>query len=265
MKLSVCLATFNEEQNIANCLELIQDIADEIIIVDGNSSDRTVEIAKRLGAKTIVTENQPIFHILKQKAIDMAKGDWILQLDADERVTQELSEEIKTITLANNKHNGFWIKRKKQFLGRWVKKGGHYPDPVIRLFRRGYGKLPLKSVHEQIEITGSIGWLKNELTHLPTPSFATYITKDNRYSTLFALELLQSDPGTGPTSFIRFFLLSPLWTFLSIYFRHRGFMDGFPGLIFAIYTGLTKSSAYVKYWEFKHHPGAKTRVTQDWL
>ncbi len=264
IKLSVCLATFNEEQNIVDCLDSVKKFAEEVVIVDGNSHDHTVEIAKNLGARTIVTENKPLFHILKQKAIGMARGDWVLQLDADERVSPQLADEIKRVIESKNAADGYWIKRKKQFLGRWIKKGGHYPDPVVRLFRRRKGKFPQTSVHEQIEIAGQIGWLENELIHLPTPSFSAYITKDNRYSTLFAHELFAINPGTGPISFIRFFIFSPVLIFISIYVRHLGFVDGFPGFIFAFYSGLTKASAYVKYWEFKHNPQTRERIAQDW-
>ena len=101
MKLSVVLATFNEESNIGDCLSSVKDIADEIIIVDGSSTDKTVEIAKSFGARVVVTENHPIFHINKQKALDLAKNIWVLQLDADERVTKKLSEEIlKVVNMA---------------------------------------------------------------------------------------------------------------------------------------------------------------------
>src|SRR3989344_5294181 len=141
--LSVVLAVYNEENNLAACLDSIKDIADEIVAVDGSSKDKTVDIAKKFGAKVKVTTNKPIFHINKQMAIDMATSDWILQLDADERVTPELAKEIKSIV--NNQSsiindvNGYWIPRKNWFLGRFLMKGGQYPDYTLRLYRRGRG------------------------------------------------------------------------------------------------------------------------------
>lgn len=265
MQLSVCIATFNEEKNISECLDSLNGLADEIIIVDGNSTDKTVALAKKHKATVYSSPNNPIFHIQKQLAVDKARGDWILVMDADERISPQLSQEIKTTIKSNPSENGFWIKRKKQFLGKWIKSGGQYPDPVIRLFRKGKGQHPQKSVHEQISINGKIGWLKNELIHFPTPSFAIYITKDNRYSTLFANELYLRDPGTGPLNFIKYFLLKPISTFLTIFLRHKGFIDGFPGFVFAIYSGLTHASAYVKYWEFKNNPQIHKNVSTDWV
>ena len=121
--LSVALATFNEEENIERCLSSLKNISDEIVIVDGTSKDRTVEIAKKFGAKIIVRENPPNFHINKQKAIDACTGDWILQMDADELVSDELGAEIEKILNSENvDENGFWMPRKNYFLGRFLMK-----------------------------------------------------------------------------------------------------------------------------------------------
>jgi glycosyltransferase involved in cell wall biosynthesis len=264
MSLSVCLATYNEGKNLEDCLQSIKQIADEIIVVDGNSTDETVKIAKKFKARVFESVNHPIFHIQKQLAVDKANSGWILVLDADERVTPELAEEIKITINSNPSYSGFWIKRKKKFLGKWITSGGQYPDPVIRLFRKDKGHHPQKSVHEQIEIDGEVGWLESELIHLPTPSFPIYILKDNRYSTLFAKELYQKDPGTGLLNFFKLFVFKPILIFFSLYVRHKGFVDGFPGFVFAFYSGLTYASSYVKYWELKHNPESISRVGTDW-
>src|SRR3990167_4214430 len=130
--ISVVLATYNEEKNLPSCLASIKDIADEIVIVDGSSKDKTVEIARKFGAKIKITTNKKNFHINKQMAIDMATCDWILQLDADEQISPELAKEIKSII--NNRSsiingvNGYWMPRKNWFLGRFLRKGGQYPD-----------------------------------------------------------------------------------------------------------------------------------------
>src|SRR3989338_7619182 len=148
--ISIVLATFNEEKNLSDCLESVKDLANEIIVIDGLSTDKTVEIAKKYKAVVKVTSNPPIFHINKQKAIDKATKDWILQLDADERVTPELKKEIlSVINDKDNKNAGYWIPRKNWFLGRFLMKGGQYPDYTIRLYKRGKGRLPQKDVHEQ--------------------------------------------------------------------------------------------------------------------
>lgn len=272
IKLSVALATYNEGRCLNDCLESVKELADEIVIVDGSSIDNTLEIAKKFGAKIIVTDNKPLFHINKQKAIDECKGEWILQLDADEQITPELSKEIKSVIapdtfityhLTPNTHDAYWIKRKKMFLGRWIKKGGQYPDPVIRLFKKGKACLPCKSVHEQMKVEGEIGWLKNPMVHLPTSSFSAYITKDNRYSTLTALEFENKKVALNFFSFFKYIIWEPNRIFFSLYFRHLGFLDGFPGFVFAIYSGLHQMSAYVKYWEMKN--SSDISVIKDWI
>lgn len=265
LKFSVALATFNEERCLADCLNSVKEIADEIVVVDGSSSDKTVEVAKSFGAKVIVTDNKPIFHINKQQAIDECRGEWILQLDADEVVTSELAKEIKEVVDQNAVSPvAYWIKRRKMFLGCWMKKGGQYPDPVIRLFKKGKAHLPCKSVHEQMVVGGEIDWLKNDLIHLPTPSFSVYITKDNRYSTLTALQMKEKNLSLKFFDSMIQIILIPIKTFFSIYFLHKGFLDGFPGFVFAFYSGLHQMTAFVKYWEMSNHKDNK-KVLTDWV
>jgi len=254
IKLSVAIATFNEERTLAACLASIKSLVDEIVVVDGTSTDKTLEIAKSFGAKVILTDNKPIFHINKQMAIDACQGEWILQLDADEIIPPELSKEINSL-ITNYQlpitFNAFWIKRKKMFLGRWIKKGGQYPDPVIRLFKKGKAKLPCKSVHEQMQVEGEVGWLENPMVHLPTPSFSVYLTKDNRYSTLTALELKEKKVALNFSSMVNFLFFKPFGVFFSQFIRHRGFLDGFPGFVFAFYSAVHWTSGYIKYWEME--------------
>ncbi len=265
IKLSVALATFNEESNIGGCLDSIKNLAQEVVVVDGSSTDKTVEITRSFGAKVIVTTNKPLFHINKEQAIDECRGDWILLLDADEIIPPELAEEIKLITNHQPPVTGdaYWLKRRKMFLGRWIKKGGQYPDPVIRLFKKGKAFLPCQSVHEQMKVDGETGWLKNDLIHLPTRSFASYLTKDNRYSTLTAIEMKEKKLKINFISFCKYFFWEPNKIFFSIYLRHKGFMDGFPGLVFAFYSGLHVTNAYIKYWEMKRT--AIRNIEEDWV
>lgn len=264
IRLSVALATFNEERCLADCLESVKTLADEIVIVDGSSTDKTVEIAKNFGAKVIVTTNKPIFHINKQQAMDECKGDWILQMDADEIITPELAKEIKQVIDTNaDQPVAYWINRKKMLLGKWITKGGQYPDPVIRFLKKGKAHLPCKSVHEQMEVDGEIGWLENPMLHLPTPSFSIYITKDNRYSTLMAEEMMAQDIPLGLRSFINYFFWKPFRIFFSLFFRHKGFVDGFPGFVFALYSGLGWTTAYTKYWEMKQT--SRNTTEKDWV
>jgi glycosyltransferase involved in cell wall biosynthesis len=144
MNLSIALAVYNEEDNLGPCLDSVKDIADEIVIVDGTSTDQTAQVAAKYGAKVLLEENRDNFHINKQHAIDACKHDWILQLDADERVSTMLATEIKNIVASNPPVTAdvYYLKRRNYFLGRWLNKGGAYPDPVIRLFRKGKFTLP---------------------------------------------------------------------------------------------------------------------------
>jgi len=243
IKLSVVLATHNEEANIARCLDAIKDIADEIIIVDGQSTDKTVHIAKKYGAKVIVRENPANFHINKNIAIEKATGDWILQLDADEVVSPELAREIQSVLstkhLALSTYNGYWINRKNWFLSRFLTKGGQYPDPTLRLYKKGQGRLPAADVHEQATVNGPTGHLKHDLLHYRDTSFEKYMAGFNRYSTFISLQMQASH--------------KPL-TFLKIYLRHRGYVDGYPGFVFALFSGLIHPVAYIKYWQHTKHP-----------
>lgn len=252
MSLSIALAVYNESDNLAQCLESIKSIADEIVIVDGESSDATVSIAKQFGAKILIEENRPNFHINKQHAIDACQGDWILQLDADERVSSALGAEIKRIVTGELKNpaSAYYLKRRNYYLGRWMNKGGMYPDPVIRLFQKGKASLPQASVHELMTVTGTTAWLQEDLLHIADPNFARYLLRSNRYTTLQAEDWLKEGKlGTDSWTRFRYMILKPFWQFLLIYFRHKGFQDGFPGFVFAWYSGLHIASSYVKYWE----------------
>jgi len=246
--LSVVLATYNEEKNLLECLNSVKDIADEIVIVDGCSRDKTVEIAKSFGAKVISAVNLPNFHINKQKAIDAAVEDWILQLDADERVTPELSGEIQS-AISNDRSaiSGYWIPRKNWFLGRFLMKGGAYPDYTLRLYKRGKGHLPMKDVHEQTVVDGDVDYLKEPLIHIADPNFSRYIKRFDRYTDFISGQLAAEKIGKRPLRMIQYLLLLPTWWFLKTYIRHKGFMDGWQGFIFSFFSALRFPVSYIKY------------------
>lgn len=281
-KLSVVLATHNEEKNISACLESVKSIADEIVIVDGSSTDKTREVATSFGAKIIKTTNPPIFHINKEKALRAARNEWVLQLDADERVTSALAREIvKVINLTQEeivqyqdnlsekslfeRHKrlveqrdgkigrdvgefaGFFIPRSNYFLGKFLKYGGVYPDGVIRLIKKEKAHFPQKSVHEQIVIAGRVGWLQNPLLHLDSPTFARYLQRNSRYIDLIRGELKRDSVGKDPFQFINFVLVKPLWWFLQTQFRHKGILDGWQGVVFSFFSALRFPRAYWRY------------------
>jgi glycosyltransferase involved in cell wall biosynthesis len=280
--LAVAIATFNEEQNLGLCLESIKNLADEIVIVDGSSSDKTVEIAKSFGAKVLVKDNPQMFHINKQKAIDMTTSDWILQLDADERVSKELAEEIKKfinmtdaeieeyqknipriklfqrhqdlieardgkLGKADKPYAAFFLPRANYFLGRYLKAGGVYPDGVIRLFKKDKAYLPCKDVHEQFEVDGRVGWLQNDLLHYDSPTFEKYLTRNNRYTSFIATQYKQEKLPKNIFNFVKYIFGLPLYWFLMTFIRHKGFKDSWQGFVFSFFSALRFPISYIKY------------------
>ncbi len=279
-KLSVVLATFNEEGNIQRCLDSVKNIADEIVIVDGSSTDKTVEISQRFDARIKVTSNKANFHINKQMAIDMAEGEWILQLDADEVVSAKLSEEIKKLINMtgqeieeyeksipdlllrhqkivekrdgsigdNNKPYGaFFIPRLNYFLGRYLKYGGVYPDGVIRLFKKNEAYLPCKDVHEQYVVKGKVGWLRNDLQHFDSPTFSKYIKRNNRYTSFIAKQYKEQKLSKNLIIGFEYIILKPIYWFLLTFIRHKGFLDLWQGFIFSFFSSLRFPISYIKY------------------
>ena len=250
--ISVAIATYNEEKNIINCLDSLRDWVDEIVVVDGESTDNTVELINKFSkAKVISTPNKTMFHLNKNKAIEACSSEWILFLDADETISPELKVEIINIINSHPKEDGFYIPRKNFFLSRFLTKGGQYPDARIRLFRKGKGTWPCVSVHEQIEVKGKLGTLTNDLIHIADPSFDRYLMRSNRYTSLEAENILKNEKDNRFT-FIKYIFIKPVLTFLLIYIRHRGYKDGFPGFVFALYSGIHWTTSYIKFWEKKH-------------
>lgn len=245
--LSVVLAVLNEEENLPGCLDSVAGLADEIVIVDGGSKDKTVKIAKKYGARIIITDNPTIFHINKNKAIDAAIGEWVLQLDADERVSPELLSEIKGTINDPKSLDGYWIPRKNLFLGKFLEKGGQYPDYTLRFYRNGKGRLPAKDVHEQAEVNGRVGFLKNDLTHFRDTSFTKYLDGLNRYTDIIAYQMKEEGFKANVGSFINYIFLKPIIWFLKTYFRHLGLVDGFPGFVFSLFSSFRFPMAYIKF------------------
>src|SRR3989344_2304157 len=281
-KLSVVLAVFNEENYLKDCLDSVKEIADEIVIVDGGSSDRTVEIAKLFKAEIIETNNPPIFHINKQKALEKATYEWILQLDADERITFKLANEIKKLTemdaagledYQNNlpgrklfkRHqklieirdgrvgdsegpfNAFFIPRRNFFLGKYLKYGGTYPDPAIRLVKKDMAYFPAKDVHEQMQVKGRVGWLQNYMLHRDSPTFERYLERNNRYINLMVNEMHANKTDKGMVGMVINFLIKPIWWFLLTLIRHKGILDGYQGVIFSLFSALRFPRSYWRY------------------
>ena len=274
MKLSVVLATRNEEENIGRCLESVKDIADEMIVIDEYSTDKTIEIAKKFGAKVFLEPHHDIFHITKQKALEKAKGEWILQLDADEVVSPELKEDIKKV-LENKYHPienklflrhqklienrdgkigneedeivGYFVPRRNFLMGKAIIHGGVYPDGVIRLVKNGKARFPQLSVHEQIKLDGRVAWLSGDLLHYDYPTLKQYLKLSNRYSDLMAREMIEKKMKKNIWIFLQYTFFIPLFTFCSLYFRHLAVLDGVPGFFWSFYSAARFPISYFKY------------------
>lgn len=272
--LSVVLAVRNEERFIEDCLKSVQGLADEIIVYDEYSTDNTRKIAHKYKARVFLAPHRDIFHITKNKAIKKAKSDWVLQLDADERLTKGLFNEIKLLLegkafgqdswksplrrkipfaskpkTLTNPADAYYLTRRNFFLGRYLKGAGQYPDPVIRLFQKGKAILPAKDVHEQMRVKGVTGWLINDLDHYATPNFSRYLERENRYSSLESRHLYEQNLQITVFNTLNYLFFKPLATFLSLYLRHKGFIDGFPGFVFSLYSGFHHAFSYMKLWE----------------
>ena len=278
-KLSVVLATRNEEENIGRCLESVKDFADEIIVVDEYSTDKTREIAEKYGAKVFTEPHHDIFHITKEKALDKAVGEWILQLDADEVVTPELAKEILAIisnqqsTISHQssinplftRHQklieerdgkigkpgqeivGYFIPRRNMFLGRPLIHAGVYPDGVIRLVKKGFAHFPQKSVHEQISLDGDVSWLSHDLLHYDSPTLKKYLMRLNRYTDLHAEELKNRKAPKNPFYFIYYCAFRPFFIFINLFLRHLGILDGARGFLWSFLSATHYPIAYFKY------------------
>jgi glycosyltransferase involved in cell wall biosynthesis len=259
--LSVVLITHNEEANIARTLRsvapLVSGDTGEIIVVDSGSTDRTVEIAKSLGAK-VFEEPWKGFAAQKNSAIDKTSGYWILSLDADEELSPEAQSFVQQFVgrSPSLQPDGVLFSRRNYFLGRWIRRGGFYPDKKLRLFRKGSGRFENRLVHEDVALTpgtriedpGNI-----DLIHHAYPSIANYIEHMNRYSSLGAQMAAGKDRRSGPVDLV----LRPIATFLYNYFFRLGFLDGREGFLLHVSHAVYVGWKYAKLWEM----GATTPST----
>lgn len=244
--LSVVLVTHNEEDILEECLKSVS-FTDEIIVVDAESNDRTLDIAKKFTDKIIKTTNKPNPNVNMNIGFEAANGDWILLVAPDERVTEELQKEILSTINSPDAKNGYYIPRKNYFLGKWLKHGGHYPDWQLRLFRRGKGRFPEKSVHESLAVEGEIGFLKNPLTHYSYLSLEELLRKIDLYARGDFKYLKEKGWKVQPTNYFWFFILRPFLVFCQKYFLKLGFLDGLEGFIFAV------SSAYADFYRSAYY------------
>lgn len=248
LTLSVAIITKNEEANLARTLESVRR-ADEIVIVDCGSTDKTQEIARFFGAKFFVEEWKG-FGTQKNSAIAKCSGDWILALDADEEVSAELAQEIRGLLSRSPTEEAYYLPRRNFFLGRWIRHGGYYPDPKLRLFRNGSARFEESVVHETIRPAGPAGHLRGDLLHHAYPTLDSYIEHMNRYSSLGATQAVaRGNTSRNILSFCWNVFIVPIATFKYNYFFRLGFLDGREGLLLHLYHSAYVSWKYAKAWE----------------
>lgn len=248
ISVSAAIITLNEEQNIADCIRSLSWV-DEIVVVDSLSTDRTREIAESMNARVI---DQAFLGHVKQKqlAVDSCSNDWIICLDADERVTADLRDEIINLLTETPGHDlkpGYTVARKSYHLGRWILHGGWYPDRNIRFFNRLKGHWSGINPHDVIVVEGKPGHLKSDLEHYVFRDLSHNIHTNNSYSSISAKILFEE----GKSFSILKLLFKPLGKFIETYLVKRGFLDGLPGFIISIGAAYSMFLKQAKLWE--HH------------
>ena len=245
--LSVVISAFNEEARIKDCLESVKGLATEIVFIDNLSLDKTREIARKYTDKILTRKNNLMLNVNKNYGFSKATGDWILSLDADERVTPELAKEINE-KIGNSDIVGYWIPRKNIIFGKWIQHSIWWPDYQLRLFRKGKGKFPEKHVHEYLRVEGKTEKLKNPLEHLNYSTVSQFIYKmDKIYTESEVEKIIASGKILIWIDAIRF----PVNDFLKTFFAEKGYKDGMHGLVLSMLQSLYAEVVFAKVWERK--------------
>lgn len=243
MKITATIITLNEERNIARAIESLR-CSDEILIVDSGSVDRTVELARNLGAR-VIDANWRGYSAQKNWAAEQASHDWILSLDADEALSEALEAEIWSLKKSGPRYDAYTMPRLARYLGRWILHSGWYPDRKVRLYDRRKAKWVGEFVHESVQVSGRVGHLESNILHFTCESLAEHVKTLDRYTTLAAQEIAARRIAVPLYRLI----LDPPWTFVKSYFLQRGFLDGLEGLTIAymaaFYTFLKYSKARI--------------------
>ena len=243
-RISALILAKDEARNLPQCLATVAWANEVIVVVDRSSRDQTEAIAKR-GADLVAIRTFDDFAGQRNAALDLASGDWVFAIDADERASPELAGEIRRmIADSSHKHTGFRVPIRSYVLGRQFHFSGTQHDRPLRLFRRGYGRWE-GAVHETVRLDGSEGKLKHHLTHRTIPDMQTFLRKMNEYTTLEAIKFERD----RKKSRLRDLLIAPFWTFAKLYIAKGGFRDGLEGLLFCAMSGVSVAVRSFKYRE----------------
>lgn len=244
MKVSVVVTAHNEEDKISDCLKSVENIANEIILINNSSTDRTVEIAKKFTDRIYQHENNPMLNVSKNFGFSKAKSEWILSLDADERITNELETEI--LNLDPDGINGFYIPRKNIIFGKWIEHTGWYPDYQLRLFKKDSGSFAEKHVHEMLQVKGIVEYLKNPIFHLNYDTIDQFLNKMIKVYTISeAKNIMQSGYKYNSIDIVRM----PMSEFFKRFFAEKGYKDGMHGLVLSILMSFYHFVVFLRIWE----------------
>lgn len=248
--ISAIIITKNEENNMSECLNSIKWV-DEIVIIDQSSSDNTVDICKEYTDKVFIVEAKDYCEPDRAVALEKAQSEWILYLDADERVSEELKNEI--LKMINKEsdfkyYNCYYIARRNHFIGKWIKNCGWYPGYVLRLFKKGTVAFS-EAIHQDGQTSERCGYLKNDLIHLSYSSLESYFEKFNRYTSRLATEEYERGTIINKKNFLIQSVIKPLFWFFHRYIILKGFRDGFYGFFISFSSALVIFITWSKLWE----------------
>ena len=247
LKISVSIIGHNEAENLEDCLKSL-NWADEIVFVDCESSDNSIEIVKKYTDRIFSRPNVTNLNVNKSFGIDQCRFPWVFYLDPDERIPEDTANWILN-EIKNPGADAYSFPRKNHILGTWLKHGSQYPDFQLRLFKKDNAHFPCKHVHERLQINGSVGKSKLPILHFPYPTLNTYINKFNFYTSFDADYLFNNPPKRF--SWFKYLIFKPVSRFISRYIFSLGFLDGFPGLVAVFFYMKNFPVRYLKYLELK--------------
>jgi glycosyltransferase involved in cell wall biosynthesis len=247
LPISISIVAYNEEVNIRACLDSVIERAEQVVVLDANSTDQTGEIIQKEYPQVdlIHHSNELNINVNKMRAMAKTKEPWVFYLDADERFTPALWEEIAQ-AIKTKEYNGYRVGRQNFYFGKWLKHGGQYPDRQPRLFRQGKGKFAMQHIHEFLEIEGKTGDLKETFIHLTYRSIAQYFGKFEHNANYQAKKWYDEGVRWNLKNHLKFGFLRPIGRFLQKYIYMGGFLDGFLGFTIAYFQGIYELNAYLR-------------------
>jgi len=258
MKLSITIIGHKEVEHLRELLPQLK-WADEVVYVDCESHDGSLEVAREAGCRVFSQPNNTNLNVNKSYAMAQAKGDWVFYVDPDERIPEILVAEIKKVIQATT-NSAFKLNRRNHYFGNWLRHGSQYPDTQLRLFRKESAYFPNRHVHEKLVIEGNIGKLANDMLHFPYLNISQFLSKFDFYTGVEAGYLQDSGVQITAGNSLRFLVFKPFSRFLRRYFLKGGFRDGMPGLFCAIFDALNFVVRYFKLWELTQNPGSKSNA-----